>query len=136
MTQIRITSSGQPYEMAERDPRTYAIIGAAMEAHSDLGCGFREAVYQEALREEFDRAGIPYQKEVGLAIRYKDRKLPVSYRVDFVCYDSVLVELKALSGLSGSEVAQILNYLKASDLKTGFLLNFGKPGLEYRRFML
>ena len=127
---------GQVDTMVERDPRTYAIIGAAMEVHSVLGCGFLEAVYQEALREEFDRASIPYQKEVGLDIRYKDQKLPVSYRVDFICYESVLVELKALSGISGSEEAQILNYLKASDLKTGLLLNFGKPSLEYRRFVL
>lgn len=107
-----------------------------MEVHSVLGSGFLEAVYQEALTDEFRRRGVPYRREVGFDIRYKEKKLPVSYRVDFICYETVLVELKALSGMSGSEEAQILNYLKASGLKTGLLLNFGKPSLDYRRFVL
>ncbi len=136
MTQIGESALGPTDKMADRDPKTYAIIGAAMEVHSVLGCGFLEAVYQEALREEFNRVGVPYQKEVGLDICYKELKLPVSYRVDLICYDSVLVELKALSDLSGTEEAQILNYLKASRLKTGLLLNFGRPSPEYRRFVL
>ncbi len=120
--------------MVEQDPETSAIIGAAMEVHTVLGCGFLEVVYQEALQQEFENRGLPYRREVALDISYKEKKLPLSYRVDFICYDSILVELKALSHLSGTEEAQILNYIKASDFGTGLLLNFGKQSLEYRRF--
>ncbi len=121
--------------MQERDARTYAIIGAAMEVHGHLGCGFLEAVYQEALAIEFERRGIPYRREVELPVFYKGTRLNTAYRADFLCYDAVVVELKALSKLSGTEESQILNYLKATGHATGLLLNFGTPSLEHRRFI-
>ena len=118
-----------------RDPKTYAIIGAAMEVHRELGCGFLEAVYQEALALEFTRREIPFAREVELPIFFQGEKLRVGYRVDFLCYDDTLTELKALAGLTGVEEAVILNYLKASKHHTALLLNFGAPSLEFRRFV-
>ncbi|MDD4889817.1 MAG: GxxExxY protein [Phycisphaerae bacterium] len=118
----------------QRDPQTYAIIGAAMEVHRRLGCGFLEPVYQEALAIEFEACGIPFRREVELIIEYRDRQLKTKYRVDFICYGSVLVELKALERLTKTEIAIVLNYLNASEIELAFLLNFGSPSLEYRRF--
>lgn len=120
---------------AQRDPQTYAIIGAAMEAHRVLGCGFLEPVYQEALAEEFTLRQIPFAKEVPLIVKYKEKTLECKYKVDFICYDEVLVELKALTKLASVEQSQILNYLKASKLSRGLLINFGRTSLEYERFV-
>lgn len=122
-------------QMNERDPRTHAILGAAMEVHRQLGCGFLEAVYHEALAIEFTERGISFQQEVEIPISYKQRRLQTTYRADFICFDSVVVELKALSKLSGAEESQIINYLKATGLKVGLLLNFGSRSLEFRRFV-
>jgi GxxExxY protein len=119
----------------ERDPRTYAIIGAAMEVHQQLGCGFLEPVYQEALAVELSKGRI-FHREVTLSIFYKGIHLDTPYRVDFICSEQVAVELKALAKLSGTEEAQLINYLKASGLEIGLLLNFGTRSLEYRRFIL
>ncbi len=121
---------------SERDPRTYAVIGAAMEVHRVLGNGFLEPVYHHALAIEFAKREIPAQSEVELPVFYKDVLLRPSYRVDFVCFDSLLVEIKALSRLSGSEEAQVLNYLKASRFSTALLLNFGVSSLFFQRFAL
>src|SRR5262245_56410022 len=96
------------------DPETYAIIGAAMEVHRVLGCGFLEAVYFAALASEFRRREMSFRSEVSLPISYKGERLPVSYRVDFICYESVLVEVKALPAIGPHDEAQAINYLRAS----------------------
>jgi len=105
-----------------------------MEVHRRLGCGFLEPVYQEALAIEFSKRAILFDREVTLPIFYKNVRLDTPY-VDFIC-SLVAVELKALAKLSGTEEAQLINYLKASGLKIGLLLNFGTRSLEYRRFIL
>ncbi len=118
-----------------RDPETYAIIGAAMEAHRTLGHGFLEAVYQEAFEHELSFANIPHNREVEFEICYKGKRLTPYYKVDFVCYGSTLVELKALRNLSSVEESLVLNYLKASGLSKGLLINFGAPSLQYKRYI-
>lgn len=119
----------------ERDPQTYAIIGAAMEIHRQLGHGFLEAVYQDAAVIEFNLRKIPFEKEVSLPVRYKDTLLPSQYRADFICFSEIIVEFKALSRLSSVEESQLLNYLKATDLKRGLLINFGASSLQYKRMV-
>ena len=119
-----------------KDPRTYEIIGAAMEVHRYLGNGFLEAVYQEALAIEFELRGIPFEKEVALPVFYKIRNLDTKYRSDFICYDmAVIVELKAIASLTAKEEAQIINYLNATKIDVGLLFNFSGLSLEYKRFV-
>jgi GxxExxY protein len=120
-------------ENDHRDPQTYAIIGAAMEVHRELGCGYLEPVYVEALEIELQIRRIPYRREVSLPITYKGQVLKKFYRVDFLCYDAVLVELKALHTLGPIEEAQLVNYLCASKRQRGLLLNFGTRSLQYKR---
>ena len=121
---------------ATRDAQTHALIGAAMAVHSELGHGFLEAVYQEALRVEFAARGIPFEREAALPVHYRGKLLPCSYRADFLCYGDVVVELKATSKLVASDHAQVINYLKASRQTRALLLNFGAPSLEYKRLVL
>jgi GxxExxY protein len=120
----------------DNDPETYAIIGAGMEVHSHLGRGFLENPYDEALAIELSQRGVPFQREVQLPVQYRGIVLPCSYRVDFLCYQDIIVELKALDRLSNIERAQVLNYLKARNGGRGLLLNFGGARLEYERFIL
>jgi GxxExxY protein len=117
------------------DSQTYQIIGAALEVHNELGCGFLEPVYQEALELEFGDRYIPFRPQVETPVFYKGRKLKAPYRADFVCYDSIIVELKSLAKLGEIEWAQVLNYLKASTHERGLLINFGARSLEHRRFV-
>jgi len=123
------------FKKANRDPQTYAIIGAAMEVHRQLGHGFLEAVYQEALALELESLEIPFQREVVLPIRYKGNLLQCGYRADFVCFEEVIVELKAISQLTGADEAQTINELKATGLHRALLINFGAPSLEYKRLV-
>ncbi len=114
----------------------FAIIGAAIEVHRELGPGFLEAVYQEALEIELASRKIPFESRKTLTIAYKGRPLKKEYEADLVCYGQIIVELKALDRLSGKEEAQILNYLKATGLRVGLLINFGSHGkLEWKRFV-
>lgn len=117
------------------DQQTYRVIGAAMTVHRELGCGFLEAVYQEALEKEFDIESIPYEREKKLPIQYRGQILNTTYQADFVCFGSIIVELKALKQLSGTEEAQVINYLKASSLRKALLINFGTPQLRYKRLV-
>ena len=118
-----------------RDERTFGIIGAAMGVHKELGCGFLEAVYQETLGKEFIYQRIPFQAQSVIRIAYKGRALDKTYQPDFICYEEIIVEIKAISALSGLEEAQLINYLKATGLHIGLLLNFGSTSLEYRRLV-
>jgi GxxExxY protein len=122
-------------DTTNRDPQTYAIIGAAMEVHRQLGHGFLEAVYQEALAIEFANRKIPFQREVPLPVFYKGVRLQCSYRADFLCFDEVIVESKAIGQLTGVDEAQTINELKATQLNRALLINFGALSLEYKRLV-
>lgn len=111
---------------------TRAIIGAAMEVHRTLGHGFLEAVYEAALAHELNLRGIPYEHQKRLTVTYKGQ-VAGEYVADFVVDGKVIAELKATKGLTEVDEAQLINYLKATGLRVGLLLNFGTPSLEYRR---
>jgi GxxExxY protein len=114
----------------------YAIVGAAMEVHNELGAGFLEAAYQEAMEIEMAVRGIPFQPQCDLNIHYKGRALKKAYCADFVCYGQVVVEIKAMRELTVREEAQLINYLKATGLRVGLLINFGDPGrLDWKRLV-
>ncbi len=104
---------------------SYAINGAAFHVYNKLGHGFLEAVYQEALEIEFQRRNIPYEREKELRIQYEDVVLKQTYRADFVCFDKIIVELKAVSALDDAHRSQVFNYLHATGYKLGLLYNFG-----------
>ncbi len=115
----------------------YAIAGAAMEVYYQLGTGFLEAVYHEALQMEMQRRHIPFESQKSLTINYKDQPLKTLYVPDIICYNQIIIELKVLERLSGLEEAQIINYLKISKLRVGLLMNFGaRPKLEWKRYVL
>ena len=124
MTQMDTDSSRQD----ARDPETFAIIGAAMAVHTELGC-----VYHEALHLELSSRGIDHACEVGLPIKYRGNTLETTYRADFICMSNIIVELKAVSELTDAHLNQVINYLKATGLQRGLLINFGARRLEYRR---
>jgi GxxExxY protein len=114
----------------------YAIIGAAIEVHRVLGRGFLEAVYQEALQIELTSCDILFEAQKRLTVNNKGNLLSANYIADLICYDQIIVELKALDHLSGKEESQVINYLKATGLRVGLLINFGSSGkLEWKRFV-
>lgn len=106
-----------------------------MEVHNQLGGGFREAVYQEALELEFIEQYLPYEREKKMKIKYKKQVLKKKYFADYLCYGEVVVELKAVIELTNIHKGQLFNYLKASDKRLGMLINFGPEKLEYKRFI-
>ena len=106
-----------------------------MEVHKELGCGFLEAVYQEALKRELTSREIPYESQPYVQIIYKGESLDKMYQPDFICFGEVIVEIKALTALSGLDEAQLINYLKATGLKVGLLVNFGSRSLEHKRLV-
>lgn len=112
---------------------SYAIVGAAMLVHTVLGCGFVEKVYQEALEIEFTKRGIPFEREKCLTINYKGETLKSNFYVDFLCYDTIVVELKAVNEVVNEHKAQVINYLKAGNYRLGYLMNFGQEHLYYER---
>lgn len=114
----------------------YRIRGAVFEVYKTLGCGFLEAVYQECMEIELKKQGIPFSSQQSLKLSYKGIDLKQTYKPDFICYDSIIVELKAVSALAGEHQAQILNYLAATGMKLGLLVNFGHhSGAEIKRFI-
>ena len=115
------------------DEETYQIIGAAMEVHRHLGCGFLEAVYGDALAIEMKTREIPFEREKLINIRYKDQTLEHYYVADFVCFENIIVEIKSVTELNKTFDAQVLNYLNATGFESGLLINFGELSLKHHR---
>ena len=116
---------------------TYEIQGACFEVYKTMGCGFLEPVYQECLEIEFADRGIPFESQKELDLEYKGKRLKQRYVPDFVCYEKIVVELKALDKIASEHKAQLLNYLHASDMRLGLLVNFGHhPKLECKRMII
>ena len=113
---------------------SYKIIGCMMNVHRELGCGFLEKVYQEALEREFIDEGIPYKREVNLKIFYRGVPLQQEYIADFVCYDKIIVELKAVKELDDVHRSQAINYAKIAGFGLSLLINFGEKSLVKERF--
>lgn len=122
-------------EVDKRDPLSYEIIGAALDVHCDLGCGFLEAVYQESLELELNWRKVPFIAQPEIRLYYKEAPLEKFYKPDFICFDSHIVEIKAESCLTKIDEAQIINVLKAARRRVGLLINFGQPSLIYKRFV-
>ena len=119
--------------MLKYEEETGKILNACMEVHKELGNGFLEPVYQEALEEEFKIQKIPYEREKLLPVMYKGRKLNKEYYADFVCYGNIIVELKAVTNLVKGHKAQVINYMKATNSEIGILVNFGENSLKWER---
>ena len=113
---------------------SYALIGACFEVYNEKGCGFLEPVYQECLAIEFEYQRIPAIAKLSLTLSYRGRAFMQTYQPDFVCFEKIIVELKAVSTLTDEHPAQLLNYLHATGFELGLLVNFGHyPKLEYKR---
>jgi len=122
-------------EMLCKD-EVYAIVGAAMEVHSQMGSGFAEAVYQETMEIELALRGIPFERQVKLKIFYKEHELQCEYIADLIGYGSVIIEIKAIRELTNRDEAQIINYLKATGVRVGVLIYVGDPArLDWHRFV-
>ncbi|MFN7842428.1 MAG: GxxExxY protein [Pirellula sp.] len=113
---------------------SYKIVGSFFEVYNEMGCGFLEAVYQESLQIEFELQRIPNAAQKQLQLHYKGKKLESVYIPDFICFDSIIVEIKAVKELTNEHRAQVFNYLKATGFRLGLLVNFGEhPNLQYER---
>ena len=115
---------------------TYQIIGLAQEVHRELGPGFLEAVYHDALAYEFNKAGIPFQREFQIPIFYKEVRLDKRYAADFYCFEKIIIEIKAVKELTDAFFAQVMNYLKATGVRLGLLMNFGEPSFKVKRIII
>ena len=115
---------------------SYKIIGACMEVHNNLGAGFLEIVYKDALEYEFIKAGIPFEREKQYKVNYKGNILPHMFYADFVVYDKIILEVKAVNGIADEFIAQSINYLKVSSNRLALLVNFGELKLNYKRLVL
>ncbi|MBI5789670.1 MAG: GxxExxY protein [Candidatus Schekmanbacteria bacterium] len=119
------------------EEETYAIRGAAFEVYRIMGCGFLEAVYQECLEKEFKKCHLPYVSQPTLLLTYKSEQLNQTYKPDLICFGKIIVELKAVKEICAEHKAQLLNYLKATDIKLGILINFGSyPKIQIERLIL
>jgi GxxExxY protein len=118
------------------EEESYKIIGAALEVHKNLGSGFLEGVYQEAMEMELAERKIPFVVQQELKIIYKGKTLNKKYYADIVCFDKIIVELKVSKTISSEYVSQVLNYLNAANFKLGLLINFGSESLEVKRIVL
>ena len=117
------------------EKETYAIRGAVFEVYKEMGCGFLESVYQECMEKEVESRGIPFVAQPELKLNYKDSVLQQTYKPDFICYNLIILELKAVKDIAPEHKAQIINYLKATELKLGLLINFGShPKVQIERF--
>ncbi len=117
------------------EEETYEIIGSCMEVHTELGFGFSEIVYKDALEYEFKKNGILFAREVKYQVRYKDIVLPHQFFADFVVFDSIILEVKTVSDLNDVHFEQTINYLNVSGMEVGLLMNFRKPKLQYKRII-
>ena len=116
---------------------TYAIHGAIFEVYRTLGCGFLEAVYQQALEVELTQRNIPFVSQAEIEVEYKGVKLDQTYRADLICYDKIILELKAVQNLLPEHEAQLQNYLRATKMRIGLLVNFGHyPRVEIKRIAI
>ncbi len=115
---------------------SYKIIGLCMEVHKNLGKGFLEVVYKDALEYEFNKAGILFEREKEFVVNYKDVVLPHSFFADFVVSGKIILEVKGIKSLKDEHLAQTLNYLKVSKSRLGLLVNFGELSLNYKRVIL
>ena len=115
---------------------SYEIVGSCFEVYNEMGCGFLEPVYQECLAMEFRLRSLPFVEQHELTLQYKGKPLRSTYKPDFICYDRIVVELKAVSDLMDKHRAQVHNYLKATGYRLGLLVNFGQhPKLQYERIV-
>jgi len=117
------------------EKETYKTIGLAQDVHNELGSGFLEVVYHDALEIEFKRSKVPYKREFPISIYYKNEKLNRTYYADFYCYDKIIVEVKAKKNIADIDYAQTLHYLKATNKRLGLLINFGELSLKVKRII-
>jgi len=117
------------------EKETHQVIGACMQVHQKLGSGFLESVYQEALEKESQKQQIPFIRHQRLHIMFDGKPLDKFFVADFVCYNSIILKIKAASFIHPDNSKQVINYLKATNFQVGFLINFGQPSLKWKRYI-